>query len=75
MAARFVRSGEDHAAPEGVARSNFEMWSSGRPARALLALADGGSARGVARLMDARQDTVRCWRDDFGRSGWKGRAR
>ena len=36
-----------------------------RPARALLALADGGSVRGVAREMGAHQDTVRRWRDEF----------
>ena len=69
MASCFVLSVEDRLALGRLARSVSEPWRRVRPARALLALADGGSVRGVARQMGAHQDTVRRWRDSFGASG------
>ncbi len=72
MADGFVVSEQDRAALERVARSGCEPWRRVRPARALLALADGGSVRGVARQMGAHQDTVRRWRDEFGSRGVDG---
>ncbi|WP_419908107.1 IS630 family transposase [Candidatus Poriferisodalis sp.] len=72
MTSGFVVSVGERAALERVSRSGCEPWRRVRPARALLALADGGSVRGVARRMGAHQDTVRRWRDEFGRSGVEG---
>ncbi|MDE0499219.1 MAG: IS630 family transposase [Acidimicrobiaceae bacterium] len=72
MADGFVLCGEDRSALEGIARSGCEPWRRVRPARALLALADGGSVRGVARELGAHQDTVRRWRDRFGEGGVAG---
>ncbi len=72
MADGFVLCDEDRAELERIARSGCEPWRRVRPARALLALCDGGSVRGVARRMGAHQDTVRRWRDEFGRSGAAG---
>ncbi len=72
MADGFVVSEKDRAGLERIARSGCEPWRRVRPARALLALADGGSVRGVAREMGAHQDTVRRWRDEFGSRGVAG---
>ena len=72
MAVGFVLSVEERLSLERVARSVSEPWRRVRPARALVALADGGSVRGVAREMGAHQDTVRRWRDEFGGSGVDG---
>ncbi|MYA40527.1 MAG: IS630 family transposase [Gemmatimonadetes bacterium] len=72
MASGFVVSVEDRLALERLARSVSEPWCRVRPARALLALAGGGSVRGVAREMGAHQDTVRRWRDEFGARGVDG---
>ena len=65
MVTRFVLSDGERSGLERLARSVSAPWCRVRPARALLALADGGSVRGVAREMGAHQDTVRRWRDEF----------
>ena len=72
MTAGFVVSDADRLSLEGLARSGCEPWRRVRPARALLALAAGGSVRGVARDMEAHQDTVRRWRDCFESGGVAG---
>ena len=72
MISVFVLSEADRWSLGRLARSASEPWRRVRPARALLALADGGSVRGVARRIGAHQDTVRRWRDEFGSRGVDG---
>ncbi len=69
MGVALVLSGGDREALERMAGSGSEPHRRVVRAGALLALADGGSVRSVARDMGFHQDTVRGWRDRFLESG------
>ena len=72
MGVLFVLSAGDREALERMAGSGSEPHRRVVRAGALLALADGGSVRSVAREMGFHQDTVRAWRDRFLESGPEG---
>lgn len=69
MGVGFALSAGDREALERIAGSGSEPHRRVVRAGALLALADGGSVRAVAREMGFHQDTVRAWRDRFLESG------
>ena len=69
MGVALVLSAGDREALERIAGSGSEPHRRVVRAGALLALADGGSVRSVARGMGFHQDTVRGWRDRFLESG------